>query len=160
MFSGTAAWPKWARTRRASSCTSCPLSARCSRGCSWASASIYSTSGASRSSWRASRSPHAATPPFPSPARSDAMQLILWRHADAEDPGPRGDLARELTRKGREQAQAMADWLRPRLSGEWRVLCSPAARAIQTVTPLGRDYEVRPKLDPGHGARDYFAESG
>lgn len=88
------------------------------------------------------------------------MDLILWRHADAEDPGPQGDLARELTKKGRKQAEAMADWLRPRLQGDWRVLTSPAARAVQTVTPLGRDYEVRPKLDPSSRADDYLREAG
>ena len=88
------------------------------------------------------------------------MELILWRHADAEDPGPRGDLARELTKKGRKQAEAMAGWLAPRLEGEWRVLASPAARAIQTVTPLGRDYKVRPALDPAGRAEDYLREAG
>ena len=88
------------------------------------------------------------------------MELILWRHADAEDPGPRGDLARELTRKGRRQADAMADWLRPRLKGEWRVIASPAARAVQTVTPLGLDYEVRPPLEPATRVEEYLRESG
>ena len=88
------------------------------------------------------------------------MELILWRHADAEDPGPRGDLARNLTRKGKWQAEAMADWLRPRLKGDWRVIASPAARAVQTVTPLGLDYDVRPRLDPSSGAADYLRETG
>src|SRR3954451_23172141 len=88
------------------------------------------------------------------------MELILWRHADAEDPGPRGDLARELTKKGRRQAEVMAEWLGARLEGEWRVAASPAARAIQTVTPLGRDYEVIPALDPSARAVDYLRESG
>ena len=88
------------------------------------------------------------------------MELILWRHADAEDPGPRGDLARELTKKGRRQAEAMSEWLRPRLKGEWRVIASPAARAVQTVTPLGLDYEVRPRLDPSARAEDYLREAG
>jgi phosphohistidine phosphatase len=88
------------------------------------------------------------------------MELILWRHADAEDPGPRGDLARELTRKGRHQADAMAAWLKPRLKGDWRVITSPAARAVQTVTALGLDYEVRPRLDPAARAADYLREAG
>lgn len=88
------------------------------------------------------------------------MELILWRHADAEDPGPKGDFARELTRKGRKQANAMADWLRPRLEGEWTILTSPAARAIQTVAPLDMRFEVRPRLDPAHGASDMLRESG
>ena len=82
------------------------------------------------------------------------MELILWRHAEAEDPGPKGDFARELTRKGRKQAERMAEWLRPRLEGEWRVVVSPAARAIQTVTPLGLDYEVVPQIDPSRSAPD------
>lgn len=88
------------------------------------------------------------------------MELILWRHADAEDPGPRSDLARELTKKGRRQAEKMAAWLRPRLEGRWLVLCSPAARALQTVAALDFDYEVRPGLDPGCGPDDVLREAG
>lgn len=88
------------------------------------------------------------------------MELILWRHAEAEDPGPRGDFARELTRKGHKQADRMADWLRPRLEGEWRVVVSPAARAIQTVAPLGLEYEVVPGIDPTRSAGDLLREVG
>ena len=88
------------------------------------------------------------------------MELILWRHADAEDPGPRGDFARELTKRGRRQAERMAGWLRPRLEGEWTVLSSPAARAVQTVTPLGLDYEIRTGLDTSSGAADMLREAG
>lgn len=88
------------------------------------------------------------------------MELILWRHADAEDPGPKGDMARELTKKGRRQAEKMAEWLRPRLQGRWLVLSSPAARAVQTVTPLDFDYEVRPALDPSSGPEDVLREAG
>ena len=43
------------------------------------------------------------------------MELILWRHADAEPGDP--DLARRLTSKGQKQAERMAAWLGPRLSG-------------------------------------------
>ena len=86
------------------------------------------------------------------------MELILWRHAEAEDPGPKGDFARELTKKGRKQAERMARWLRPRLEGEWRVIASPAARAIQTVTPLGLDYEVVTGIDPTRFAADLLRE--
>src|SRR5690349_25165193 len=88
------------------------------------------------------------------------MELILWRHAEAEDPGPKGDFARELTKKGRKQAERMAEWLRPRLEGEWLVLSSPAVRAVQTVTPLGLEYEVRDGLDTSHGARDMLEACG
>ena len=88
------------------------------------------------------------------------MELILWRHADAEDPGPKGDLARELTRKGRKQAQIMAQWLRPRLEGDWRIVASPAARAIQTVAALERNYEVVPEIDPTRSAGDLLRTVG
>jgi len=88
------------------------------------------------------------------------MELILWRHAEAEDPGPKGDLARTLTKRGRKQAERMAEWLRPRLEGEWRIVASPAARAVQTVTPLGLDYEVRPAIDPSRSASDLLREVG
>ena len=88
------------------------------------------------------------------------MELILWRHADAEDPGPKGDFARELTKKGRKQAERMAAWLRPRLEGEWLVLSSPAARAVQTVAPLGLDYEIRTGLGVEGSAADMLREAG
>jgi phosphohistidine phosphatase len=88
------------------------------------------------------------------------MELILWRHAEAEDAGPRGDFARELTRKGRKQARGMALWLRPRLAGHWTILSSPAARAIQTVVPLELPYEARPGLDPAGSADDLLREAG
>ena len=42
------------------------------------------------------------------------MNLILWRHAEAEDGVP--DLERGLTDKGRRQADAAARWLRPYLN--------------------------------------------
>ena len=69
------------------------------------------------------------------------MQLILWRHADAENANGKPDFERRLTKKGRKQAERMAEWLRLRLSREWRILASPATRALETVEPLGMDYE-------------------
>jgi phosphohistidine phosphatase len=75
------------------------------------------------------------------------MELILWRHADAEDGAP--DLRRELTALGRKQAAHVADWLNVRLPTHCRLLCSPAVRAQQTLDALERDYEVDPTLAPG-----------
>jgi phosphohistidine phosphatase len=63
------------------------------------------------------------------------MELILWRHADAEDG--RDDLARRLTSKGEQQAAAMAKWLRAQLPGPFALLASPAVRAQQTARALG-----------------------
>src|SRR5438105_3364914 len=88
------------------------------------------------------------------------MELILWRHADAEDAGPKGDAARELTKKGRKQAQAMAAWLRPRLEGKWKVLSSPAVRAVQTAEPLDMPCETRAGLDTSSGPDDVLREAG
>ena len=70
------------------------------------------------------------------------MELILWRHADAEDPGAEGDAGRRLTKKGRKQAERMAEWLGARVDAQWRILVSPAKRAVETVKPLDLPYEV------------------
>src|SRR2546423_6235921 len=70
------------------------------------------------------------------------MELILWRHADAEDANGKEDGERELTKKGRKQAERMAKWLRPRLEGDWRIVVSPAKRALQTAKPLDLPFEV------------------
>ncbi len=72
------------------------------------------------------------------------MQLVLWRHADA-DPGL-ADTQRALTDKGRKQAARVAKWLEPRLEGRWVVYASPAVRTRQTADALGRPYETRPAL--------------
>ena len=69
------------------------------------------------------------------------MQLILWRHAEAEDGGGKPDFERELTKKGRKQADRMAAWLASRIDRQWRVLVSPALRTLQTVEPLHIPYE-------------------
>ena len=71
------------------------------------------------------------------------MELILWRHADAEDQARHSasDAARELTKRGRKQAERMAKWLDGRLEGHWCILVSPAIRTLQTVEPLGRDFD-------------------
>jgi phosphohistidine phosphatase len=88
------------------------------------------------------------------------MELILWRHAEAEDADAKGDLARELTKKGRRQAERMADWLRPRLDGDWRILVSPSLRTLQTVDPLGRPFEVSDALAPGTFPERVLRETG
>ena len=72
------------------------------------------------------------------------MQLILWRHAEAEDDAP-SDLARRLTAKGRKQAEKMAGWLSGQVDiggPSWRVIASPAVRTQQTAEALGVPYET------------------
>lgn len=63
-----------------------------------------------------------------------SMDLVLWRHADAEDGIP--DEARRLTAKGRKQAKKMAAWLAERLPAGYRVIVSPAARTRETAAAL------------------------
>ena len=86
------------------------------------------------------------------------MELILWRHAEAEDGVP--DLARELTDKGRKQAARMADWLNPRLPQDTRILASPAARTLQTAQALGRGVKRVQALAPGASADEVLAAAG
>jgi phosphohistidine phosphatase len=74
------------------------------------------------------------------------MELLLWRHADAEDGAD--DMARRLTPKGEQQAAAMAKWLREHLPGAYTLLASPAVRAQQTAAALGTPITER-ALAPG-----------
>ena len=75
------------------------------------------------------------------------MELILWRHAEAEDSSP--DMTRQLSKKGRNQAAHMAGWLNPRLPQDVRVLMSPATRTVQTAQALGRKCELVTAIAPG-----------
>jgi phosphohistidine phosphatase len=83
------------------------------------------------------------------------MDLILWRHAEAEDEEESGDdLKRSLTGRGEKQAARMAAWLDRQLPEGARILCSPARRCEQTVLALGRKYKTRQELAPGATAAD------
>jgi len=83
------------------------------------------------------------------------MDLILWRHAEAEAGGP--DSARKLTEHGREQAWRIAAWLKPRLPGKCEILVSPAARAQQTVRALGMAFMTTPVVGTEAAAADIIA---
>lgn len=90
------------------------------------------------------------------------MELILWRHADAEDRGKDSDAdaARELTKKGRKQAERMAGWLGPRLPKSARVLVSPAIRTLQTAEPLARDFETSEEVGLAATSRSVLRAAG
>lgn len=78
------------------------------------------------------------------------MDLILWRHAEAELQRPgSSDLERALTTKGERQAKRMADWLNQRITHTTRVLVSPARRCQQTAAALGRDFRTVAAIAPG-----------
>jgi phosphohistidine phosphatase len=87
------------------------------------------------------------------------MDLILWRHAEAEDAVGGDDLGRVLTKRGRKQAERVGAWLAARLSDEWLVLASPAKRAVQTAKGLDRPFEERTALGPSSGPREALAEA-
>jgi len=78
------------------------------------------------------------------------MDLILWRHAEAQE-WTQGcdDMARRLTSRGEKQAARMAGWLDRQLPDNTRILVSPARRTEQTASALGRKFKIRPELAPG-----------
>ena len=87
------------------------------------------------------------------------MDLILWRHAEAEDGAEdQHDLERALTPRGEKQAARMAAWLDRHLPEGARILCSPARRCEQTALALGRKFKIRDALAPG-GATDDLLEA-
>lgn len=81
------------------------------------------------------------------------MDLILWRHAEAEDGGAHlPDAKRRLTARGDKQAHDVAKWLRARLPKKTRILVSPAMRTQQTAHALALPFEVEPKIAVGADA--------
>ena len=80
------------------------------------------------------------------------MELILWRHADAE-PGVE-DLERKLTVKGRKQAARVAGWLNARLPSRFTLYSSPAKRAQQTAKALDAPIETSELLAPDRSSAD------
>ncbi|MDR5820557.1 histidine phosphatase family protein [Caballeronia sp. LZ043] len=87
------------------------------------------------------------------------MNLILWRHAEAEDQAP-SDLARQLTSRGRKQAQGVARWLKARVGDDAILLASPATRTIQTAEAFGDRYRVVDALAPGNSAQAALDAAG
>lgn len=75
------------------------------------------------------------------------MDLILWRHAEAEDGFP--DESRMLTDKGLQQAQKMAQWLKSRIPKNTRIVVSPTKRTQQTASALTNKFETLSQIGPG-----------
>ncbi|WP_295856352.1 histidine phosphatase family protein [uncultured Xylophilus sp.] len=86
------------------------------------------------------------------------MDLILWRHAEAEDERDGlSDLERKLTHRGEKQAARMAAWLDRQLPEGLRVMSSPAVRTEQTALALGRKYKLRDELSPDGSCEDLLS---
>ena len=86
------------------------------------------------------------------------MDLILWRHAEAEPGEP--DLGRRLTAKGIKQAGRVAGWLDGHLPDTTRILVSPADRAQQTALALKRKFRTVDELAPGATATAVLTAAG
>ncbi|MCF8178079.1 MAG: histidine phosphatase family protein [Sulfuritalea sp.] len=83
------------------------------------------------------------------------MDLILWRHAEAEEGGATlPDYKRRLTTRGEKQARQMARWLCSHLPRKKKVLVSPAERTQQTAHALDLPYEIEPALGIGASVKD------
>lgn len=86
------------------------------------------------------------------------MDLIIWRHAQAEEGTP--DHARALTPQGRKQAVRMGAWLDRCLPGGCKVLCSPTVRTVQTVEALGRKFKIVDAIGPQATPHDVLEAAG
>lgn len=77
------------------------------------------------------------------------MDLILWRHAEAEEIEEGiDDPSRGLTSKGERNARRVGEWLNRHLPESTKVLCSPALRTQQTAQALGRKFKTVDALGP------------
>lgn len=74
------------------------------------------------------------------------MDLILWRHAQAEAGD--ADFERALTPHGRKQAAKMSAWLDRSLPESCRIFSSPTVRTVQTAEALGRKFKILDALGP------------
>lgn len=75
--------------------------------------------------------------------------LILWRHAEAEERrAGLADAGRRLTPKGERQAHDMAQWLKRRLPKNVRILVSPTERTQMTAHALGMPFEIEEGIGP------------
>jgi phosphohistidine phosphatase len=86
------------------------------------------------------------------------MDLILWRHAEAEPGEP--DLGRRLTSKGLKQAERMGEWLDRFLPDGTRIIASPADRAQQTALALKRKFKTVDEMAPGASVADVLSAAG
>lgn len=83
------------------------------------------------------------------------MDLLLWRHAEAEDGIP--DSEHKLTPRGEKQARRMATWLKAYAPGNMRIVVSPAKRCQQTAEALGLPFETDLHLGVGNSVADLLA---
>ena len=83
------------------------------------------------------------------------MELLLWRHAEAEDGFP--DALRRLTPRGEQQAQRMAAWIKAHAPKNLRIVASPATRCQQTAAALGLPFETDRRLSTASNVADLLS---
>jgi phosphohistidine phosphatase len=86
------------------------------------------------------------------------MDLILWRHAEAEEGVP--DNGRKLTAKGEKQAKQVGRWLKAHLPEDARILVSPAKRAQQTASFLNGEFQTTKEIGTGATVKSILAAAG
>jgi len=86
------------------------------------------------------------------------MELLLWRHAEAEDGDD--DMKRRLTERGEKQARMMASWVRERQPKDLRIIVSPSVRTQQTAEALKLPFETLRKIGPDACVSELIAASG
>ena len=86
------------------------------------------------------------------------MDLLLWRHAEAEDG--EDDMKRRLTERGQKQARVMAKWIREHQPRDLRIIVSPAVRTRQTAEALKLPFETQRKIAPDACVSELIAASG
>ena len=94
-------------------------------------------------------------PPF---VKETSMDLLLWRHAEAEDGDD--DMLRRLTERGQKQAKTMAAWIRAHQPKDLRIIVSPAVRTQQTAEALDLPFETNRKIGPNACVSELIAASG
>ena len=86
------------------------------------------------------------------------MDLLLWRHAEAEDGIP--DAKRKLTTRGEKQARQMAEWIRLHAPRNLYIVASPAIRCHQTALALDLPFDTDPRLSTGGDVSHLLAAAG
>lgn len=86
------------------------------------------------------------------------MDLIFWRHAEAEPGDP--DALRHLTPKGVEQAAYMGTCLKKYLPANIHILVSPTLRTRETADALMLDYTLCESLAQGKSSEELLQAVG
>ena len=95
---------------------------------------------------------------MPTFSQETAMNLLLWRHAEAEQGTP--DVKRKLTARGEKQAVQMARWIKANAPRKLRIVVSPAQRCQQTASALGLPFETDRRLGTDGDVANLLAAVG